>query len=342
VDTLTQLGGIHTEQTIFVELRAWAKNRPRWQQDALRRLVLAGELTNKDIEELATICQDEKAPFAPITDAEIASEAASNEAIALLSIQNPTGVNALAPEQKLEFAREGMTVIYGDNGSGKSGYVRVLKHACRTLDRSTKILRDIQDKAATPQCATIVFARGNVEDKFHWTPEAIIEKDLSLIGIFDSRSANVHVEKTNPVAYIPLPMKIMEALASACDRIKSKLEAQVVMLEAQTPQALKKPSLATDTAAGAFVHNLSAKSTLSQLTLLANMSDIEKQRLAMLEGDLAQDPKRAAARVADQKSRLANLAAPLRRLAGQASDAAFLGREPERVNDFDRAHSVSC
>ncbi len=48
----------------------------------------------------------------------------------------------------------------------------------------------------------------------------------------------MHVEKTNPVAYIPLPMKIMEALASACDRVKAKLDAQVVALDTQTPKAL--------------------------------------------------------------------------------------------------------
>jgi energy-coupling factor transporter ATP-binding protein EcfA2 len=327
MNTLASLIDVHTEQTVFAELRLWATGRPRWQQDALRRLMLNGTLTNGDIDELAVICQDEKAPFAPITDAEIASEAASDEAIALLRIENPTGINALVAEQKLEFAKEGMTVIYGDNGSGKSGYVRVLKHACRTLDRGAKILRDIQDKSATPQTAMIAFARGAVEVEFGWTPDAVSEKDLSLISIFDSRSANLHVEKTNPVAYIPLPMKIMEALALACDLVRIKLEAQVSALEAQTPKALKTPSLSADTAAGAFVHNLSAKSNLSQLALLANLSDGEKQRLTTLEGDLAQDPKRAAARVADQKSRLANLVAPLRRLATLAGAAAFLERE---------------
>jgi energy-coupling factor transporter ATP-binding protein EcfA2 len=338
--TLAPPADVYTEQTAFTELRIWAKNRPRWQQDALRRLVLNGELTNEDIEDLATVCQDEKAAFAPITDAEIASEAASSEAIALLRIENPTGINALPLEQKLEFAKEGMTVIYGDNGSGKSGYVRVLKHACRTRDRGTKILRDIEDKAATPQTATIAFVRGDVEDKFDWTPESVSEKDLSLISIFDSRSANIHVEKTNPVAYIPQPMKIMEALASACDRVKAKLDAQVVALEAQTPNALKTPLLGADTAAGAFVHNLSAKSNLSQLALLANLSATEKQRLATLEADLAQDPKRAAARVADQKSRLANLVAPLRRLAVLTSAAAFLERNRLKIDRDAKAEAA--
>jgi energy-coupling factor transporter ATP-binding protein EcfA2 len=244
-----------------------------------------------------------------------------------LRIENPTGINALAPAQTLQFSKTGMTVIYGDNGSGKSGYVRVLKHACRTRDRGTKILRDIEDSARTPQTAKIAFARGDPEDQLDWTPEKVGEPDLSLISIFDSRSANVYVEKTNPVAYIPLPMRILEALANACDRVRAKLEAKVAALSAQTPKVLKTPSLCADTAAGAFVHGLSAKSNLSQLTLLAIMSVAEKQRLATLEADLAQDPKRAAGRVTDQKNRLINLAAPLRELARLSSAAAFSDRD---------------
>jgi hypothetical protein len=75
-------------------------------------------------------------------------------------------------------------------------------------------------------------------------------------------------------------------------------------LDAQTPLALKASKLSSETAAGAFVHNLSAKSNLAQLVLLATLSAEEQQRLSTLETDLAQDPKRAAARVANQKSRL--------------------------------------
>ena len=40
-------------------------------------------------------------------------------------------VNALAPDQRLTLHRVGLTIIYGDNGSGKSGYARILKKVCR-------------------------------------------------------------------------------------------------------------------------------------------------------------------------------------------------------------------
>ena len=329
-----------TEKMAFAALIAWASVRPQWQQDALRRLVLYDQLTEQDIDDLVGICLDPELPSQPITSAHVAAEGAGGDPIALLRIENPTGINALAVDQTLEFANEGITVIYGDNGSGKSGYVRVLKHACRTRDRGTKILRDIEDTAATPQTARIVFARGAAEVDFDWTPEEVGHSDLSAVSIFDSRSANIHVEKTNAVAYIPQPMHVLEALASACDRVKSKLEAQVAALDAQTPIALKASTLSADTAAGAFIHNLSAKSNLAQLKLLATLSAEEQQRLSTLESDLAQDPKRAAVRVANQKTRLDGQAVALKRLVETTSDLAFVQRDTLKANRDAKAEAA--
>jgi hypothetical protein len=54
-------GDTLSEKTAFAELIAWAKDRPKWQQDALRRLVLNDVLTEEDIDDLTGICLDPKA-----------------------------------------------------------------------------------------------------------------------------------------------------------------------------------------------------------------------------------------------------------------------------------------
>jgi hypothetical protein len=122
-------------------------------------------------------------------------------------------------------------------------------------------------------------------------------------------------------------MQILEALATACDQVKAKLEAQLSALSTQTPIALRSSKLSTDTAAGAFIHSLSAKSNLAQLDLLATLSVGERQRLGTLESDLAQDPKRAATRIADQKARLIELVTALTRLGEVTSNSAFAARD---------------
>lgn len=320
-----------TEAAAVAELVTWVSERPVWQRDALRRLVLKDELDETDIAELTIICLNPKSPSDPITTAHSGDTAASAEAVSLLRIEKPTGINALVSDQTLTFAPKGLTIIYGDNGSGKSGYVRVLKHACRTRDRETAILRDIGDTVATPQTASIVFARGATEETFAWAPANPGHPELPSVSIFDSRSANIHVEKTNAVAYIPRPMKLLESLASVCDLVKEKLEAQLVALSAQTPLALKTPTLKAETAAGAFVHSLSAKTNLSQLALLAVLSPEETQRLAALESDLAQDPKKAALRVLNQKSRLDEQIAKLKKVTDAASSGAFTARDTAKT-----------
>lgn len=321
-----------SESLAFADLLLWSSDRPTWQRDALRRIAQKGVLSSGDIDELLGLCLDPSLTHEVISQAHVSAQATVGDPIAILRIENPTGINALASDQKLEFAKDGLTVIYGDNGSGKSGYVRVLKHACRTRDRGTKILRDVEATTTTQQSANIVFSRGMIEDSFAWNPDLPGHDELPSVSIFDSRSANVHVEKTNAVAYIPFPMQVLEALATACDQVKAKLDTQLQEIASKTPLALKAPQLSADTAAGAFVRSLSAKSNIAQLDLLAALSDVESRRLTTLEADLAQDPKRGAALISNQKTRVDNGAAQLRKICEATSKAAFYARDTQRAD----------
>jgi energy-coupling factor transporter ATP-binding protein EcfA2 len=260
----------------------------------------------------------------------------------LHAVRAPKGINALAADQSLEFAPQGLTIIYGDNGSGKSGYVRILKHACRTRDGKVVILRDVEDTSNTPQSATITLGRGATTEDFAWSPEAAGHPELPSVSIFDSRSANIHVEKTNAVAYIPQPMQVLELLASACDAVKAKLTAKQAAIKSQTPRAISAPSLREDTAAGQFVRQLTAKSSVAQLALLATLSDAEAKRLTSLEADFAQDPKRAVERLKNEASRLAEGAEKLHRMVEAASDAAFKRRDDLEVTRATKAEAAAA
>ena len=93
---------------VLQEILTWSKDRPTWRRDALRRLVLNGELTDKDIRELADICKGDhgladKKDAAPLTKELVPAEKNTTSAVSLESIFHHKGVNALAEDQTLKF-----------------------------------------------------------------------------------------------------------------------------------------------------------------------------------------------------------------------------------------------
>ena len=122
----------------FQQLLDWAgnENRLKWQRDALRRLAENGELTDDDLSELRHLIEfqeglSKEGPAAPIPlAAEHLSEAASHAPRTVLASLGPVAnVDRLEADQPaLRFAVNGVTLVYGPNASGKSGYCRITNH----------------------------------------------------------------------------------------------------------------------------------------------------------------------------------------------------------------------
>ena len=120
---------------VLNEILEWSSARPPWQRDALRRLVMKGELDEADIRELSNICKSryglgERMKPVPLDANNLPQPSVERKPVSLESLTHHTGVNALAQDQTIKFGRQ-LTVVYGANAAGKSGYTRILKRACR-------------------------------------------------------------------------------------------------------------------------------------------------------------------------------------------------------------------
>src|SRR5262249_45054524 len=126
---------INAMATVLREILEWSQERPAWQRDALRRLVTNGELSDDDIRTLADICKSahglaEQQDIAPLAREHVREKVIDSAHVSRTSIFHHRGVNALAEGQTLKFAPN-LTAVYGDNAAGKTGYIRILKSACR-------------------------------------------------------------------------------------------------------------------------------------------------------------------------------------------------------------------
>jgi hypothetical protein len=136
-------------------------------------------------------------------------------------------------------------------------------------------------------------------------------------------------------------MRLLEALADASDRIKMTLDGRIATLKGQVPLAISNPTLSRETAAGSYVFGLSAKSNVPQLDKLAAFSDQETARLAALETDFAQDPKRAVARLEGQRGEVERIQTTLQTLIGTTNAAAFAEIETLRKTHDDAVEAAA-
>ncbi|MFW6106761.1 MAG: AAA family ATPase [bacterium] len=310
----------------------WSRRLPAWQRDALRRLFEHGELTDADLAELLELCKaphhllpsGEVPPAAePLHDDHVAAGAALGITVSLKGIRNVRHVNALTLEQTLKFRHDGLTIVYGVNGSGKSGYARVLKKACRTRSPAEQILPNIfEDQPDAPASATIDFEMAGESKSADWTDGESAEQALSAISVFDAACAPVHVEATNDVAYTPVALDILRALAEACRRFRAELDAEKRRLAEDVPAAIREPRCDENTAVARLVRSLSADTTQAEIEALATLSEDEEKRLESLKSDLANDPMRAAAQCGVVRTRLGRTIERVSTIAERLSDGA--------------------
>ena len=138
--------------------------------------------------------------------------------------------------------------------------------------------------------------------------------------MFDCRTANVHVDQTNNVAYTPLPLKMLASLAQACQDVKQRINAEIKALQQQTPASISKPKCPPNTKVGRIIAELSASTKPDTLTAHATLSEAEKTRLAVLNADLASDPVRTARQLQASKKTIDRLIVRLQRLAAGLTD----------------------
>jgi energy-coupling factor transporter ATP-binding protein EcfA2 len=288
--------------SILHEIYKWSKDQPEWQQDAIRRLYIDRNLTTTDLEDLYAMAKENHGVEDPshrvpakLIDADLAAPSVANRLVQITAIKNLVNVNALAEGQSLTISPTGLTIIYGENGAGKSGYSRVLKKACRARDQAEVILPDARKPPvadAKPQAAFDIIVNGK-SVPLKWTGGLTAPEELSEIAIFDAHCARAYVDNEGDFAYAPYGLDILEGLVRACAAIKGMAMKD---LAANRPNLEPFAALAkTTTKVGKLLSELSATTKPSDVDELAELTDANVDRLAVLNRALAEaDPKQKA------------------------------------------------
>lgn len=284
--------------SVLEELLEWSKDRPAWQLDALRRLVVNGELSENDITSLTEICKSahglaEEQDTVPLAKEHLPDTGPGAEPVSLVSIFHHRGVNALAEDQTLKFALK-LTVVYGDNAAGKTGYIRILKSACRAR-RQEKILGNVvSGKAPSAPVVSIKYQVGTEAVPREWAGNG--EDDfISRVSVFDTHCAAVYLTEKTDVAFRPFGLDLFDKLVKACKAVRALLESEQRVL-ASSELATVHNEIPEGTAAAKLLANITSLTRPEAVKTLARLSKDEDSHLVFLEKSLldlqAKDPEK--------------------------------------------------
>lgn len=218
-----------------IDLENWFQERPKWLQDAARRIVQKGNLTEQDYTELLTICIAE-ATGEPVTFTGLSAGSLdiqeTTKPLRLDSISDVKSINALCPSKPLEFGQTPLCIVYGRTGAGKSGYVRLLKHACGARHPG-ELLANIYKADAQPQSASFTFTEDGQTKTLKWSGNPLTE--LRRVDIYDTAGGLVYVNEENEVAFEPWILRLFTQLTGGCETIKQRIHAKMTSLQSTKP-----------------------------------------------------------------------------------------------------------
>ena len=204
-----------------------------------------------------------------------------------------SNIDRLAPDQPpFEFlGPKGLTVVYGLNGSGKSGYARILKNLCRAHGTVPDIKGDARNPENDPWKVNIEYVANN-EHSLEWKGGEESPKELKQIAFFDSHTANVYVDGERQIFYQPLELRLYSALVKIADKLKEDCKTKCEELRNALPEL---PALSSDTEAGKLVQSLVEGHSLlpepQSIEEMAIMGAEEKNKLEILNKKMAQSPE---------------------------------------------------
>jgi energy-coupling factor transporter ATP-binding protein EcfA2 len=277
----------HTEQISGISLLIdWANAQDHWIRALVNAVLeIRHPLSEVAITKLYELMLQEKGLYAddcePILVPPIEYEGGicdQESALVLQSLSDVSKVNALASNQSILF-NSNMTLLYGENGAGKTGYVRILKQLA-SVRTAEAILPNIdRTEDIGPPSATIEYQVGQATQQYKWSGEEGIPP-FTHIDVFDSRCVDIHVDDDLPYCYTPTDLAAFRYVHEGIEAVKSRLDkAQKETLPSGNPFLNK---FSRDGSLYAKIDTLGPTTDLSELVALANVRDEEEAELVQL------------------------------------------------------------
>jgi recombinational DNA repair ATPase RecF len=279
-------------QTVTVRslLVGWANEQDAWVRHLVSEVVVSRKaMTDSQLDAIYQTFLREKALVAdkPVAVPKLSDDASLldiSSGLFLTQLHDLKNVNALVEGQAIDFNPK-LTIVFGENACGKTGYVRVLKKAAAV--RTTEaVLPDVSQaqRPNLPPSARITFRLGQEKpQELEWKDQAGLVP-FNRIDVFDSRATALHVDGDLNYMYTPGELARFPLVQQGIDGVRAHLEKDV----GDRTQTSNPFLLQFDRQSRIYplIDSLGAATDLGQLKALSTVSDAEKQEIPTLNAEV--------------------------------------------------------
>ena len=274
---------------------AWSERRPQWQQIMLRGVAEGRPLSDEALDKLIDAVVAEKRLTGDGLEIEhLVASASDAPPVSLASVSEPSHVNALSTTVPLTFPESGLTIVYGDNGSGKSGYARLLKRIARSR-HSEPVLTDVfRDTPGLEPTAMLGVRVGQEALPVSW-PESK-RPELHRMLFYDSACGNAYIADEADFPYRPYALFVMDGLIDGCGRMRTLIDTKLLENTGRARQIPRPTEEGNQTEVGRFLAGMNASSSIEKLDSLLvelagsgmSISAVEAEESALRSSDTRQ------------------------------------------------------
>jgi len=272
---------------VFDQIREWASELKYWEQSALEKIARGDVLRDDDFRDLlndfmmdAGLVEMQARPRLSFPTQPSAST--PHRKVRLEKLFNLKNVNALPEGQEIRFGPQ-LTLIFGDNAAGKTGYARPL--GCAAFGRGE---RDVLPNATlvseeVPEAQIEIFD-GTTARTVTWK-RGWHNAELTGFYVFDGASLSIHLTRSNPLSFAPSGLTLLTVLAEVTDEVRERLR---TLIDSRDLDHNFGPLFEGESIVNRQIGSLGAEIDLASLQKMGDLTAEERSLIEKLETEIVE------------------------------------------------------
>lgn len=284
-------GSQEETKNLWQELEDWSKKLQRWQQFVLHKAVSSKRLTDDEMGvAYQLMLADNELGKEPTPPVDLPTSLTGRphgitSQMCLVRIENVENVNALPNGVCLRFG-PGLTVVYGANATGKSGFFRILAASCFSRSRVEVLPNVYKETEEAPPSADIVIEEDSGERTIKFLAPMGVS-DLGRFSVFDASIAEIHLDEENEFSFRPTGFDVFSEMVRVHTYCINKIKHEISQKRA--PNKFGQLIVTKDpTPISEMLDSLDASTDLDALKALGRFNAAEQARLEEAQRQLSE------------------------------------------------------